>query len=143
MNMEQRERLFDQVLQALNARDWDSYARVFAESLVTHAPGLPAPTKGRDARVRWVQAIIQAFPDGRVEKKQSFGQGDRLCVELEFAGTHTGPLQSPDGSATAATNRTVRFPYCLVVKWEGAEITELHEYFDQLELLTQLGLMKQ
>jgi predicted ester cyclase len=141
MSVEQCERLLDQALQALNDRDWDSYGRVFAEALVTQAPGLPAPTKGRAARVHWVQGIIQAFPDGRVEKKQSFGQGDWLCTELAFAGTHTGPLQGPGGSAVPATNRTVRFPYCLVLRLEGAEVTELHEYFDQLELLTQLGLM--
>ncbi len=141
MSVGQGERLVERALQALNDRDWDSYGRVFAEALVTHAPGLPAPTKGRAARVLWVQGIIQAFPDGRVEKKQSFGQGDWLCAELMFAGTHTGPLQGPGGSAVPATNRTVRFPYCLVLRFEGAEVTELHEYFDQLELLTQLGLM--
>ena len=30
---------------------------------------------------------------------------------------------------------------CMVCKFEAGEITELHEYYDQLDLLMQLGLM--
>ena len=141
MSWEQDERAFDQAVRALNARDWETYGRAFSESLVAHAPGLVEPSKGRDARVKWVQGILEAFPDGRVEKKRSFGQGDWLCMELAFAGTHKGPLLGPGGKAVPATNKKVRFPYCLVLKFEGGEVTELHEYFDQLELLMQVGLM--
>ena len=141
MSVEQNERGVDQAVRALNARDWETYAGVFAESLVTHAPGLPEPTKGRDARVKYVQGIVEAFPDGRAEKKRSFGQGDWLCVELMWIGTHKGPLLGPGGKTMPATNKGIRLPYCLVLKFEGGEITELREYFDQLEILTQLGLM--
>ena len=141
MSIERYELAVDQAVRALNARDWETYGQLWAQSLVTHAPGLGEPAKGRDARVQWVQGLMEAFPDGRVEKKQSFGHGDRLCVELTFAGTHKGPLLGPSGNATPATNKRVRFPYCLILKFDGGEVTELHEYYDQLELLTQLGLM--
>ncbi len=141
MSIEPHERAVDQAVRALNARDWETYGRLWAESLVTHAPGLGEPTKGRAARVKWFQGIIDAFPDGQVDKKQSFGQGEWLCVELTFAGTHKGPLLGPSGNAVPATNKRVRFPYCLVLKFDDEEVTELHEYFDQIEILTQLGLM--
>ena len=141
MSMEQHARAVDRALAALNARDWQTYGRLWAESLLTHAPGLGEPSKGRAARVKWVQGIIDAFPDGRVDMRQSFGQGDLLCVECTFAGTHQGPLLGPSGNAVPATNRRVRFPYCLVLKFDGEEVTELHEYFDQMEILTQIGLM--
>ncbi len=141
MSIEQNERVVDRALGALNSRDWETYGRLWAESLITHAPGLGEPTKGRAARVKWVQGILEAFPDGRIEKKQSFGHGDRLCVELTFAGTHKGPLLGPSGNAVPATNKRVRFPYCLVLKFDGEEVIELHEYFDQIEILTQLGLV--
>jgi len=141
MSTEQNERAVDQAVRALNARDWETYGRLWAESLITQAPGLGEPTKGRAARVKWVQGILEAFPDGRIEKKQSFGHGDRFCVELTFAGTHKGPLLGPSGNAVAATGKRVRFPYCLVLKFTGGEVTELHEYFDQAEILMQLGLL--
>lgn len=141
MSVRQHELAVDRAVRALNARDWETYGQIWAESLVTHAPGLGEPTKGRTARVKWVQGIIEAFPDGQVEEKQTFGVRDRLCVELTFAGTHRGPLLGPSGNAVPATNKRVRFPYCLILKFEHEEVTELHEYFDQLEILMQLGLM--
>lgn len=141
MSREQNDRAVDQAVTALNARDWGTYGRLWAESLVTHAPGLGEPTKGRAARVQWMQGFLEAFPDGRIEKRQSFGDGDRLCVELTFAGTHKGPLLGPRGNAIPATNRRVRFQSCLVLRFDGEEVIELHEYFDQIEMLTQLGLV--
>lgn len=141
MSVEENIRAFDRALRALNVRDWETYGSVFAESLVTYAPGLAEPTKGRAARVKWVQGIIEAFPDGRVEKRRSFGQGDWLCMELQFTGTHKGPLLGPGGKTITATNKEVRFPYCLVLKFESGEVTELHEYFDQLEILLPLGFL--
>ncbi len=136
MKIEQKRLLEDQAVRALNARDWETYGRLFAESLVAHVPGLAEPVKGRDARVKWAQAFLEAFPDCRVETRQSFGQGDRLCVELSFTGTHTGPLRRPGEKIIAATNKAVRFPFCLILQFESGEVKELHEYFDQLELLT-------
>ena len=129
------------VERAINERDWDAYGRFFAESLLMYAPGFPRPTDGREARVKMVQGIIAAFPDGRVELERSFVHGDWLCAQMTFSGTHTGPLASPDGTAIPPTEKPAQFPYCIVAKGEGGEITELHEYFDQLDLLTQLGLM--
>ena len=87
-----------------------------------------------------VQGIIDAFPDGRVDVERSFGEGDWGCIQVQFAGTHTGPLATPEGGEIPATNKPVRFPYCIVAKFENGEVTQLYEYFDQLDLLTQLGL---
>ncbi len=141
MRIEEHERAVDQAVRALNARDWETYGRLWAEFLITQAPGLGEPTKGRAVRVKWVQGILEAFPDGQIEQKQIFGDGDRLCVELTFAGTHKGPLMGPSGNAVPATNKRVRFPYCLVLKFDNGEVAELHEYFDQIEILTQLGIV--
>ncbi|MEE9324219.1 MAG: ester cyclase [Dehalococcoidia bacterium] len=126
---------------SINGRDWEAYGRLFAESVVMQTP-FPGPRRGRDSRVKMVQGIIEAFPDGRVEAKRSFGQGDWGCMELMFTGTHGGPLLGPGGKTIPATNKPVRFPYCIVVKFENGEITELNEYFDQVEILSQLGLME-
>jgi predicted ester cyclase len=133
-------RLLDEIATSLNARDWASYGRVFASDLIVHAPGLQ--TTGREARVQWVQNLIVAFPDGRIAVERVFADGDFICAELRFTGTQTGPLNSPRGTVPA-THRKVTFPYCLVLRTNGQEIAELHEYFDQLELLTQLGLIAQ
>ena len=126
-----------QITASLNSRDWDEYGSSFTDDVVAHAPGLH--TIGRGARVKWVHHLVAAFPDGRVTIDRAFEEGEWLCAELVFEGTHAGPLASADGPVPA-THRRVRFPYCLVMRTEGARIAELHRSYDQLELLTQLGL---
>lgn len=140
---QQLDRFVAEGARSINTRDWESYGRLFSQSLVMQAPGLPGPTRGRDARVKMVQGIIEAFPDGRVEVQRQFGSGNWGCLQVMFAGTNTGPLAGPGGQQIPPTNKPVRFPYCIVAKFEDGEVTELHEYFDQLDLLTQLGLMSQ
>lgn len=141
MGTEERQHLLDQAIKGLNARDWDAYGRMFAEDVVVYSPGSREPALGRAARVRWVEDLIQAFPDGVVEVTGSFGQGDRLCAEFAFAGTHTGPLKGPGGTVPP-TNARVEFPYCITYVYQGDEAVEIREYFDQLELLMPLGLLK-
>ena len=139
MSTEERLHLLDQAIKGLNARDWDAYGRMFAEDVVVYSPGSREPSLGRAARVQWVVDLIEAFPDGVVELKGSFGQGDRLCAEFAFAGTHTGPLKTP-GGPVPPTNARVEFPYCIAYAYEGAEAKEVREYYDQLDLLVPLGL---
>jgi ketosteroid isomerase-like protein len=141
MSLEGRLHLLEQAIKGLNARDWDAYGRMFAEDVVVYSPGSREPSRGRAARVQWVVDLIGAFPDGVVELKGAFGQGDHLCAEFAFAGNHTGPLKVPDGEVPP-TNARVEFPYCIAYDYEGDEATEVREYFDQLELLMPLGLLR-
>jgi steroid delta-isomerase-like uncharacterized protein len=125
---------------SIAARDWDAYGSVFAEDLLMVTPSLPGITRGRQARVQVVQGIMQPFPDGVVEVQRSFGQGDWACLEVLFTGTHTKPMPGPADTEIPATNRTVKLSYCMVMKFEDGLVSELYEYYDQLDLLTQLGL---
>jgi ketosteroid isomerase-like protein len=102
---------------------------------------LPGTTTGRDARIQVVQGIMDAFPDSVVSVQRSFGTGDWACVEVLFRGTHTGPMPGPDGTEIPPTNQSVEWPYCMVMRFEDGLVSELYEYYDQVNLLTQLGLM--
>jgi predicted ester cyclase len=141
MSMDARQHLLDQAIKGLNARDWDAYGRMFAEDVAVYSPGSTEPSVGRAARVQWVVDLIEAFPDGTVELKGSFGEGDRLCAEFAFAGTHTGPLKTPGGEVPP-TGARVEFPYIISYDYDGNEAKQVREYYDQLELLLPLGLMQ-
>jgi len=142
MSTEERLQILEEGAKGLNAGDWDAYGRVFAEGVIVRSPGQEGPAVGRAARVQVVRGLMEAFPDGVVEVTGTFGQGDLMCVGCTFTGTHTGPLEGPDGSIVPPTNARVDFPYCLVMRFEGGEVVELHEYYDQLELLVPLGLLQ-
>lgn len=141
MGIEERRHMLEQAIKGLNARDWDAYGQMFAEDVAVFSPGAKEPSIGRAARVQWVIDLIEAFPDGAVELKGMFGEGDHLCAEFAFGGTHTGPLKTPGGDVPP-TNARVEFPYIIAYEYEGDLAREVREYYDQLELLLPLGLMK-
>jgi predicted ester cyclase len=127
-----------QLADALNDRDWHTYASHFTEDLITHAPGIRS--LGRDARLKALHDLVAAFPDAQFTVDRIVAQDACICAEVTFEGTHTGPLASPTGTIPP-TRREVTFPYCLVMRTRGEQIAEVHEYFDRVELMTQLGLL--
>lgn len=136
----QLEDVAEEVVRTVNNREWEAYGEFFAENVTMRIPGAIDGTTGREARIAFVQGIIRAFPDGKIASVRTIGQGDWSCFQLTFSGTHDGPLATPGGDEIPPTNKRVAFPYCVVARFEGDQIVELDEYFDQLELLTQLGL---
>ncbi len=103
-------------------------------------PGLPGIIRGRQARVQLVQGMLAPFPDGRVDVTRIISEGEWACFELRFSGTHTEPMPTPDGGVIAATNNAVDSPYCIVAKFEEGVVTEMNEYYDQVEMMAQLGI---
>lgn len=126
---------------SLEARDWETYGSVFAEDLNMVTPMLPGVSHGREARIQLVQGIYAPFPDGVVKIQRSFGRGDWACVEVLFTGTHTEPMAGPDGTEIPPTGKSIELPYCMVMKFKDGLVSELNEYYDQMSLMQQLGLM--
>jgi len=56
------------------------------------------------------------------------------------AGTHTGPLATPQGEVPP-TGRTLQLPICLGFEVAAGRITSNHAYYDQMTLAAQLGLL--
>jgi hypothetical protein len=63
--------------------------------------------------------------------------------EGHITGTHTMPLATPSGERIPATGKRIRVRDCDVATVEGGMITSHHFYFDQIELLEQLGLLEE
>lgn len=140
---ERRQRLLDEAIAGMNARDLDAYGRMFAHDVLVYTPGSTEPSRGREARMQWVDGLLAAFPDALVTVVGSFFTGDQGCVEFRFAGTHTGPLVGADGTAVQPTNARVTFPYCIAYTYDGDDLaTEVREYYDQLALLLPIGVLK-
>ena len=140
MSVEENIRVVRATIEAINARDWDGFDSVHAESVVVSTPQTPEPTKGRAAHRESVQVFTTAFPDLRIEEERIFGQGDWLCSERIATGTHKGPLRGAGGQTVPATGKPVRVGLVEVSKVEGGEITEERLYFDLLGMMAQLGL---
>ncbi|WP_426939533.1 ester cyclase [Pseudarthrobacter sp. S3] len=56
-------------------------------------------------------------------------------------GTNTGPLPLPSGESLPATGKSIRVRSCDVAHVEAGLIKQHAFYFDQMELMAQLGLL--
>ncbi|MFQ5908274.1 MAG: ester cyclase [Thermoplasmata archaeon] len=143
MSVEENMRVVDAKDEAINARDWDRFDEIFAESSVYTTADLPEALKGVEAIRQRFMGLVSAFPDGKVEKERSFGQGDSVFLGAYWSGTHDGPLPGPGGQVIPATGKSVRVPLGIMFEVEGGKITETREYWDVLGMLTQLGVTTQ
>lgn len=74
-------------------------------------------------------------PDQRVTIQQLVAEGDRVAGLATYSGTHTGPMgDSP------ATGERVEIPFLSILRIESVMIAELWVEWDNVALLTQLGL---
>jgi predicted ester cyclase len=128
-------------LDATNTRDWDRWEALHTANAIRTAPELEAPLRGATAMRAAIEALSVAFPDYHLELEQSIAQGDWLAVRLHTTGTMTGPLALSDGTSVPATGRTIEQEWSALVRFEGDRIAEFHEFYDQLTLMVQLGLV--
>jgi steroid delta-isomerase-like uncharacterized protein len=131
--------LMDRLTEAATGGDVDALAEIYADDarLVTPDQG---ELEGRAAVVAYMSQFVQAFPDGKFEPLNKLEVGNTAIDEGWFVGTHTGPLETPDGETIPATGKAVRVRSCDLATVENGRITSHRFYFDQLEFLGQLGL---
>ena len=81
---------------------------------------------------------VTAFPDVRGTVLSAMRDGDRLCAELHWEGTHTGPLVTASGTLPATGNRTSTRAAELFTIRDGRVVDIVH-YLDIMTMMTQLG----
>jgi steroid delta-isomerase-like uncharacterized protein len=130
--------IVEQMLEAINAHDMEAAAKTCASDCEFQLPGLPQA----DVK-QWTQfsdAFFNAFPDGRFRPSMIAEADGTVVVESRWTGTNSAPFAAQQGEIPA-TGRAIDLRACIVLRVEGGLIASHHGYFDQVELLSQLGLM--
>jgi steroid delta-isomerase-like uncharacterized protein len=127
-----------QFVEAFNAHDEERMRELTADDAVFEGPA--AKVEGKDATVGYAMAWINAFDDAKLELHNELMAGDWVVQEFTFVGTHTGTLHSPAGDIPA-TNRELRGRGTQIIHIEDGLVTDTRLYFDQVDVMTQLGLM--
>jgi heme-degrading monooxygenase HmoA/predicted ester cyclase len=131
--------LIERDIELWNARDREGWlAGADLHRMELQAPG-GLRLAGRDAAEAIWATWNEAFPDNRLEIIAIHADDRGGVHEGRFLGTHTGTLRGPAGEI-AATGRTLDARFCGVYEFNEGKIISFHLYFDQAELLTQLGL---
>jgi predicted ester cyclase len=129
-------------VEAYNAHDASKLATLDHQDVVTTAPGPKGRTelRGRKAGQDYNQSWFTAFPDAKITIINEVIASDTFVQEGIFKGTNTGEWKSEAGDMPA-TGKTVNGQFCLVAKVRDGLIVSGNLYFDQVDLMTQLGLM--
>ena len=119
--------------------DADALAECYADDSVAVTPD-SGEVRGRKAIVEYFRPFFQAFSDISWEEVGRHEAGNVAIDEGYFIGTHTAPLANPGSEPIPATGRRVRLRECDVATVVGGRISRHHMYFDQMDLMNQLGL---
>ncbi len=128
----------DRHIAAFNAKNMDEFVGNESPDIEFVLPGA-VTLRGRDQVRAYLQIFWKAFPDGRVTTREQIVTENAAVTESLFSGTHTGRLQTPTGDIPP-TGRRVSLRQVAVQRIKDGVIASEHLYFDQLELMAQLGL---
>ena len=116
----------------------DAFSRHMTSDCELVIPGAP-PLRG-EAQIRAMfESYVEAFPDFTCETVHAIEAGDTYAAETRFAGTHRGPLVTPQG-AIPATGRRVSWQSADIVRMRDGKIASWHVYHDPTPFLAQLGV---
>lgn len=128
----------ERLIKAINAHDLEAAARDSAPDSVLVAPG-DMTVKGPQGIKEYNKNWISAFPDAKIDVKTIFGTGKHVAIDAVFSGTHNGTLKTAAGDIPA-TGRKVNGQFLEVFEIDRGLIKNSHLMFDQVQLMTQLGL---
>ena len=129
----------DDFVAAFNDHDEEKIRALTADDAVIEAPG-EVRLEGGDATTAYAASWLRAFPDAKMTVHDALASGDWVTHRFTFKGTHTDTLASPTGDIPA-TNRPLEGRGVQLLRVKGDAIAEMQLYFDQVQVLTQLGLM--
>ena len=124
---------------AWNAKDVEARKAHCAPDIETVMPG-GMQLKGLDQVLQVEAAFWQALPDSQIKRTNEFVAGDTFISEGAFTGTQTGEFPTPQGAIPASGN-PVNIRFASVKRVSNGKIVSERLYFDQMELMMQIGAL--
>ena len=133
--------VLEQAIERWNSNDRDGWAALYTDDVVYEAPGGARISGLADLKEQYFDALVTAAPDRSSRDVVLIAEGDQVVEVARYTGTHTGTWRSPNGVEIPATGKTVDFPFVGVFQVREGKISSIRIHYDQVEVLTQLGLM--
>jgi steroid delta-isomerase-like uncharacterized protein len=141
VGMSEAKRVLEQAIEYWNAGDGEAWTALYTEDVVYEAPGGQRITGLADLKEKYFDALLTAAPDRVSRDVVLVADSEYVVEQARYVGTHTGPLRNPDGAEVPATGKSFDFPFVGIFQVRGGKIRSIRIYYDQLELLMQLGLI--
>ena len=124
----------------VSAANFDAEDELFSADVETIDPGA-GTLHGLPAFKGYEAAFQRAVPDGKLVLKSAIEAGNRVAVGGAYTGTHSGPLTGPRGEIPP-TQRPLNLDFSDLFETDGTRITRHRIYYDQVQFMSQLGLMQ-
>ena len=123
---------------AFNTGDWEQLRASLASDSLYDELGTQRKIEGPEKIVELFKGWKTAFPDAVGTVTSAVASGNKVALEVTWKGTHTGPLESAEGTIPASGKRQ-ETPAAFFFTFEGDKIKESRHYFDSMTLLKQIG----
>jgi len=134
--LEANKELVRRFTEATNAADWEALAAVVSEDFTRHSAATAGPpVTSREAFIELQESFLVSLPDQHVTIQQLVAEGDLVAGLSTYSGTHTGPMGD-----IPPTGLPVEMPFMGLFRIESGQIVELWVEWDNVAMLTQLGL---
>jgi steroid delta-isomerase-like uncharacterized protein len=124
---------------AYNDKNWNAARASLAASIVYEEFGTDRTIRGVDDVLAAWQGWARAFPDSKATLHNEYTTGNTIVLEMTWRGTHSGPLQTPQGEL-APTGRQISMRACQVIEIANDKAKVVRHYFNMNTMLKQLGL---
>ncbi len=129
--------LVRQMIDALNHRDLDALDALIAPDIVRHCAATAGVTvHSLDDFKAFLRSDFATVPDSVITIEHLIAQDDLVAVHAIYAGTQKGPM-----GPFPATGKRVEGPFLSFIRIEDGKIDEMWVEWDNLAMLTQLGLL--
>jgi steroid delta-isomerase-like uncharacterized protein len=125
--------LVNRFFEGVNAGDLSVVDDLLTDDFVEHEefPGIPANKAGVK---QFFEMFRTAFPDLRMERKETLADGDLVCVRSITTGTHENEFMG-----VPATGKRIEVEGFDMVRIPDDRITEHWGAFDAMTLMQQVG----
>ncbi|GAA2080198.1 ester cyclase [Actinomadura alba] len=130
-------RPLDRLRKTFNRHDLDGLATSFHQRAVLVAPD--GVGQDRDEIASYYGVFMEAFPDSMCTPKAVTTSGDTVVAEYTLTGTHKGLYLAPGGELVEPTGRPITVRACSVSIVEDGVIVNHRIFYDQLEVISQIG----
>ena len=139
--MGQPRELMNRATAAVLAGDLEALRAIYAPDMVATTPD-EGELHGIDRFIEWNQGFVGSFTDRQYIPLSEHETAECAIDQGDFVGTHTEPLVMPDGQTVPPTGKQIRMRAADVATVREGRIVRHDFYFDQLDMLVQLGLME-
>jgi steroid delta-isomerase-like uncharacterized protein len=126
-------------ISAFNAHDEKALNTLHADHIKFEAPGGFKANTSHEATA-YAMNWLKAFPNGKMTVRNEIVSTPWIVQEVVMEGTHTGPLDGPNGTVQP-THKKIVSKGVQLLRIENGKIVETRIYFDMLDQMTQLGLL--